>query len=364
MKARLYLSAEGLAEPSADWPCILWIAGKPGQQLSLAQAALVLVGQIVDVLLPMELCSWVRTDPWPSRRYPGEQAIAFAVEDQLSEPLEALHLGIGRRDAQGRYPVIVVGRERFAGVFALMAQSGIAVGSVFVDADVLPGGYPVAAYWCGRWLLGGGLPSRLVLSDDTLAQLESVLPADLQRLDAGGVEQLLTAQPPHTIDLRCGAFSMRRASMPWRLASLSVLALVILTWAGSEARVRFVQNETRELAARNEQQFKTLYPNEPRIAELAVQLNTLQRKRVEPQHTQIARLVSLMDRVVGASSVDVRRIEYRHGEGWKVELIANSFTELEQLRERGDQKGIPVRLESASQQQKRVHVTLAMEDGV
>lgn len=364
MKPRLYLTAEGLAEPSAKWPCILCSQGKPGQTVNLAQAAQVLVGHTVDVLLPMELCSWVRTDPWPSRRYPGEQAIAFAVEDQLSEPLEALHLSIGESDAEGRYPVMVVGRERFAGVLALMAQSGITVGSVFVDADLLPGDQPVAAYWCGRWLLGGGLPTRLLLSDEGLAQLESALPANLLRLDAACVEQLLTAQQPHTIDLRCGAFVLRRALMPWRLAGLSVLTLAILTWAGSEARVRFLQSETRELAVRSEQQFRMLYPDQPPNADLASQLSALQRQRTEPQHTRIARLVNLIDRVVGASSVDVQYIDYRQGEGWKLQLTANSFAELEQLRERGRQQGMPLRVESASQQHKQVQVTLAMEEEI
>ncbi|WP_294738964.1 type II secretion system protein GspL [uncultured Pseudomonas sp.] len=363
MKPRLYLSSEGLAEPSAQWPCILWLAGQTGQPMALTQAARVLIGQAVELLLPMELCSWVRTDPWPSRRHPGAQAIAFAVEDQLSEPLEALHLGIGARDAQGCYPVMVVNRERFAAVLALMTQSGVAVCAVFVDADVLPGDQPVAALWGGRWLLGGGLPARLVLCDEGLAQLEPALPADLQRLDASHIDQLLCARPAHAIDLLSGEFALRRTMMPWRSAGISLLTLALLSWAGGEVRLAFLQGETRDLTARNEQRFKALYPDQPRVADLAAQLKALQMQHTEPQHTHIARLVSLMDRVVGASSVEVQRIDYRQGEGWKVQLTANSFAELEQLRERGRQQGMPIRLESASQQHKRVQATLAMEKG-
>ncbi|WP_455928203.1 type II secretion system protein GspL [Pseudomonas capeferrum] len=362
MKPRLYLNAEGLAEPSAQWPCTLWSAGQPGRPMTLAQGGRGLIGQAVELLLPMELCSWVRTDPWPSRRHPGAQAIAFAVEDQLSEPLEALHLGIGARDAQGCYPVMVVNRERFTAVLALMTQAGVAVCAVFVDADVLPGDQPVALHRDGRWLLGGGLPARLVLCDEGLSQLEPALPAELRRLEADHVDQLLCARPTHAIDLLSGEFALRRTLMPWRSAGISLLTLALLSWAGSEARVSFLQGETRELAARNEQRFKVLYPDQPRIADLAMQLKALQRQRAEPQHTHIARLVSLMDRVVGASSVEVQRIDYRQGEGWKVQLTANSFAELEQLRERGRQQGMPVRLESASQQHNRVHVSLAMED--
>jgi general secretion pathway protein L len=58
----------------------------------------------------------------------------------------------------------------------------------------------------------------------------------------------------------------------------------------------------------------------------------------------------------------VRRIELRAGDGWKVQLTANSFAELEQLRERGRQQGVPVRLDSASRERNRVQATLVVED--
>ena len=53
------------------------------------------------------------------------QAIAYAVEDQLSEALERLHLSVGARDREGRYPVMVIDRERFIAVLALLAESGM-----------------------------------------------------------------------------------------------------------------------------------------------------------------------------------------------------------------------------------------------
>jgi general secretion pathway protein L len=73
-------------------------------------------------------------------------------------------------------------------------------------------------------------------------------------------------------------------------------------------------------------------------------------------------LVALVEQVIGASHVEVRRIEFRAGDGWKVQLTANSFAELEQLRERGRQQGVPVRLDSASKEGNRVQATLVVED--
>ncbi|WCM51794.1 type II secretion system protein GspL [Pseudomonas sp. WJP1] len=367
MKTWLYLTAEGLALPTLAWPCCRWTSTGERQRLPLDQAAQVLAGQAVDVLLPMELCSWLRSDPWPSRRQPGAQAIAFAVEEQLSEALEKLHLSIGARDSRGRYPVMVIDRERFAAVLALLAEAGIEVRSVFVDADALPRGQALGIWWCGRWLLGGGLPARLTLSDGGLVALKPGLPMDIQwrdeRQDATDIDQWLTSVHGQAINLLHGDFAAPRKRLPWRLGGLVVLALVLLDWGASETRIGFVQSQARELYSRNEQQFKALYPDQTRIVDLALQLKALQSQSAAPRDGHIAELVKLVEQVIGASNVDVQRIEFRESDGWKVRLTASSFTELELLRERGRQQGLPVRLDSASKEGDRVQATLTLEQG-
>jgi general secretion pathway protein L len=65
MKTWLYLTAEGLAAPSLDWPSCVWSSTGQRQIMPLNQAAPELKGQAVDLLLPMELCSWVRSEPGP-----------------------------------------------------------------------------------------------------------------------------------------------------------------------------------------------------------------------------------------------------------------------------------------------------------
>lgn len=366
MKTWLYLTAEGMAAASADWPCCVWSSTGQRQVLPLDQAAQTLNGQAVDLLLPMELCSWVRSDPWPSRRQPDVQAIAYAVEDQLSEALERLHLSVGARDREGRYPVMVIDRERLVAVLALLAESGIAVRSVFVDADVLPADQAVGVWWFGRWMLGGGLPARLALSDDGVTLLGPALSTDIQWLDERrgivGVDQWLMLRPDHAINLLQGEFAQRRKNLPWRLGGLALLMLVLLMWGASETRIRFLDNETRRLHSQNEQQFKVLYPEQSRIVDLATQLKVLQSQHSAPLDTRIVGLVNLIEQVIGASNVEVKRIEFRAGDGWKIQLTANSFAELEQLRERGRQQGVPVRLDSASKERDRVQATLIVEE--
>ena len=84
------------------------------------------------------------------------------------------------------------------------------------------------------------------------------------------------------------------------------------------------------------------------------------------QFAELQEYLQVVDEVVvdiGASNVDVQRIEFRESDGWKVRLTANSFTELELLRERGRQQGLPVRLDSASKEGDRVQATLTLEQG-
>lgn len=366
MNTWLYLTAEGLAEPSTDWPCCLWSSTGQRQLMPLDQAAQARKGQTVDLLLPMEMCSWVCSDPWPSRRQPGAQAIGFAVEDQLSDALEKLHLGIGARDKEGRYPVMVIARERFAAVLVLLAGSGIGVRSVFVDADVLPGAQAVVVRWFGRWLIGGGMTARVAVSDDGLTSLRPALPLDIrwidERHDAVDVDQCLTLRHSRAINLLQGAFAPRGKRLPWRLGGVALLVLLLLTWGASATRIHFFEGETRRLYGQNEQRFKVLYPDQSRIVDLATQLKVLQSQTAEPEKTRIAGLVNLVEQVIGASHVEVRRIEFRAGDGWKIQLTANSFAELEQLRERGRQQGVPVRLDSASKERDRVQATLVVED--
>jgi len=366
MNTWLYLTAEGRDAPSALWPCMLWSPTAQRQSMPLSQAASALRGKSVDVLLPMEMCSWVRSEPWPARRKPEAQAIAFAVEDQLSEALDVVHLGVGARDRDGCYPVMVIGRERLATVLALLRETGIAVRGVFVDADVLSGAQPCGAWWFGRWLLGGSLSARMALSQDHLAQLTPLLPKDMQwldeREDPAVIDQCLTQRPIRAINLLQGAFSPRGKRLPWRTGGWVMVMLALLTWGASETRIRFIDSEARRLASQNELRFKALYPDQGRIVDMAAQLKALQSQPVESQNTRIAGLVRLIEQVIGASPVEVRRIEFRAGEGWKIQLTASGFAELEQLRERGRQQGMPIRLDSANKAADRVHATLTVED--
>lgn len=366
MKTWLYLTADGLNAPCANWPCCVWSSTGERRSLPLHEAARELHGRVVDVLLPMEMCSWLRSDPWPSRRQPRPQALAFAIEEQLSENLETLHISVGARDRLHRYPLMVTERTRFQALLALLAAQGIDVRAMHGDADLLPDDKAFAVRWFGRWLLGGAMSARVSLSARAMATLKPDLPEDIHWLDEErdreGIDEWLLSAGGHPIDLLQGEFRRRRQPLPWRGVAAAALGLLVLTWAFSEVRVRFLEGETRRLYAESEQRFTSLYPEQTRIVDLAAQFQALQGRRGQSQDTQVARLVRLTEQVIGASNVEVQRIDFREDDGWKIQLTANSFVELEQLRERGQQNGLPVTLGSASKQNNRVQATLTLEN--
>ena len=76
----------------------------------------------------------------------------------------------------------------------------------------------------------------------------------------------------------------------------------------------------------------------------------------------MVRLLQLTEQVLGASSVDVQRMEWRATIGWVLNINASSFAQLEQLRERGVQSGLPVTVGNASQQGGRVQTLVTVRD--
>jgi len=364
MKNWLYLTAEGLAHLSSDWPCCLWSHAGEQQTMPLHQAVQVLHGKKIDLLLPIESCSWLRSEPWPGRRAPTAQALAFAVEEQLGEVLDNVHLSMGQADGERRYPLMVIARERLAAVLSLLAESGLQVRSVFVDADLLPMNQPAGVRWFGRWLLGGALPARLAVTEEGLLALKGVLPESMVWVDEPDDRLLLAEGFRQAINLRHGEFALRHSPLPWRAFSAVLLILLLLGVGASETRFRFLDDETRRLAEHNELRFQTLYPQHAQILDLTAQMQAIQSVPAQSRDTRVAALVRLIEQVIGASQVEVRRIEFGEGDGWKVQLTANGFAELEQLRERGRQQGLAIKIDGASKIGDRVTATLTCEAGV
>lgn len=366
----LYLLPEGLANADAQWPTLRWQAGQTHvRHASLTDAAQDLRGSPVVVVLPMELLGWCLAGPLAGRRRPGRQALAFAVEEQLGEPLEPLHLAFGAPREDRSFPMLSIDRQRFEQLLALLQAQGIDTVAVHADADLLPTAYPCALWMGGRWLLGGGLPGRLALSLVDASTLAPTLPTMPWWADASapaglpGVTPINSATAPllegrkMAIDLRQGAFRRRQRTLPWPGLLLSVVAIGVLSCVFDYLRYAHLQARTAQLHAQSVQRFQLLYPDQTRIVDLAAQFQARQRQQQAPQRTAMQELAEVSEKVVESGNVRLGRVELHADKGWQMEIIAQDFADLERLRKR-----LPtLTVGSASQTSEGVRASLSWE---
>lgn len=366
MNSWLYLTAEGFTRSGETdlnhAPVCFWQGDTAACSGPLDEAVAAFKDGDVHLILPMEMCSWLLTEPWPNKRRPSVQALAFAVEDQLADDLEDLHIAVGPVDAQQRYPLLVIHKQRFKSLLAHLHERGLNIVSVQVDADLLPRDLACVAWWDGRWIVGGAQDTRLALSVQALDAVKTGLPADLIELPVEKLNVLLGRPQRDAINLLQGEFQRTTQGLPWRLVSISLLVMFAITLGFSHLRSSFLEGEAARLYAQSEQRFKTLYPEQTRIVDLSAQLKALQQRGPDAQNGHMPRLVQLTEQVIGASSVEVQRMEWRANVGWALNITAGSFAELEQLRERGVQSALPITVSNARQQGNRVQAILTLED--
>ncbi|MBP3932618.1 MAG: hypothetical protein J6D44_01915 [Pseudomonas sp.] len=361
MNSWLYLTAKGFAHSvEIDYdnaPVFVWHDAQSPTETSLSEAAAGLKGRSVALVLPMEMCSWVLTEPWPGKRRPTAQALAFAVEDQLADDLDELHFAVGPVDTQQRYPLLITHKQRFRTLLCQLHERGLTIVSAQVDADLLPRDQACMQWWCGRWLVGGTLEFRLAVSLVGLELVKSGLPTALtaRKID-------WDALPEDAINLLQGEFRRQVRGWPWRRLRVMALLMFTLALGFTHLRSSFLEGEAARIYVMSEERFKTLYPAQTRIVDLSAQLKAMQQRATGAQGGHMARLLQLTEQVIGASSVEVQHMEWRASIGWVLNLTVGSFAQLEQLRERGVQSALPITLGNASQQGSRVQAMLTLRD--
>ena len=152
----LYLSPP--ADADAEWSLTWWQADAPAQHGTLAQAAAQLRGQPLSLLLPMEMASYHQVSvPARSGRW-LRQALQSALEDQVVDDLDDLHLAHGPLRDKQHCALFAIDRERLRQCLATLAAQDLHPVRVHIDADCLPADQPCALGWDQRWLIGGAWP--------------------------------------------------------------------------------------------------------------------------------------------------------------------------------------------------------------
>jgi len=363
----LFLLAEGMATTDTPWPVLIRTAQGLEYRTNLGNLPPELAGTAVVAILPMEMVGSCVIGPVPGRR-PRRESLAYAAEEQLATALETSHLAFGATDEKGCRRVITIEQEVYRQMISLLQTQGIDPVAVHVDADLL-GGDEVCALWFeGRWLLGGYGGARLAVSTQAAQVLAHHLPsmpwmaegqvvaAPLYNRQINSALDTLVQGRAGAIDLRQGDFRRRRNGPSWhRLAGALVLVFLMVSLA-DYLRAEWLLQRTSQQHAENIMAFERWAPGQPSGPDLAARVSALEH-RPKPS-TSVERLASFAEQLVEAGNVTLERAESSPGQGWRIEVAAQGFSDLERMRDR-----LPgVGMDHARQAEQGVRATLSWQE--
>ena len=294
--------------------------GHAGANPSLGEALQRFGSRPVALILPVEQVACCAVALPAGSAHWQRQALPYAVEPLLAEEVEALHLVMGARRADGHHPVRAVNRSLLQGWLHYLRGQGMRIAAIHVDADLLPTGAAVLWWDVCRCLLAGMDETRLALAPAQLG-LAGALPDSLLQVFHGSdvtphmplacdftsevvnqpVLVWLAAQRGQALDLAQGTFAARP---PVRLrhwqplvAALALLACAQLAFDGAQAWL--LNQQAAGYRQANEAIYKGLFPQEQRIVDLRAQFDQHLQQGSAASHLQ-----TLLDAVATAMPGD------------------------------------------------------------
>ncbi|HUS24068.1 MAG TPA: type II secretion system protein GspL [Candidatus Binatia bacterium] len=274
------------------------------------------------------------------------QAAPYALEDQMAEDVETLQFAIGPRQEDGSHPVAIVARARLDAWLARLQAHHLRPAAVVSETLCLPRNGPGhwigvvdaarvtvrTATWSGFACPLDDLPMALELADpESRVPLKMHLAHDVAydfsklshpvELLPGGsaLETLVRGYRPDTaINLLQGSYSGRedwqRAWQPWRAAAVLAglwlaLALLVELIQGIRTGQELRAQETRNLA-----RFQATFPGQKPLADLALQLDSLQAASRNTQRAPLLPLLQLLAEALAANpGLTVQSLQFREG---------------------------------------------------
>ncbi|ABM63151.1 type II secretion system protein GspL [Halorhodospira halophila] len=342
----------------------------------------------------------------PTRRRPRVlQALPYALEEQLTSDLEALHFAIRRIDADGGVHAAVVEHAAMQAWLDEFASLGLEVDALVPENGLLPAD---SGHWRveadrNQVVLALGAdgfalepasapvtleaalavaerpPQRLTLQAPAALQtrLESAAAAaepapelESRAVDADLLPRLAAWYHPRTaVDLRQGPYA-RRERWGWLWRPLRPAAALLAVWLLGQGALQWLEvqrleREAEQLTAEIEQVYRETFP-EGRVVNPRVQmehhLRTIRGDRGGEGGGHLARLLGKAAPALAGDGLRVRTLRLRDG-SLEVELDTVDIETLEGLRRalEGD-AGLAVEIRSASAREGRVDGRLVIRE--
>ena len=364
----LFLLAQGLAAADETWPVLVRTAQAQLYRSTLGNLPPALADAGVVLVLPMELAGYCRVGPVPGRR-PSREVLGYAAEEQLAAPLEDSHLAFGPEDDEGQRKVLVIALERLRPLMSLLLEQGIDPVAVHVDADLLSAAQACALWFEGRWLLGGTEGARLAVSAQAAQVLKQnhasiswigeagAIGADCCDQEVDSAVELLVQGKAGAVDLCQGAFCRRRHKTPaWHAMAGSVVLALLMVCLVDYWRTEWLMRQASLQRTDNLRLLQHWAPEQLAGGDLAEQIRLLE--HMPRQSTAVEQLARFSEQLVSSGNLVIERAETAAGQGWRVEVIAQGFDDLERLG--GRVAGM--RMEQGRQTDQGVRATLAWQE--
>lgn len=349
----------------------------------------------VTLLLPAELCLHDCVQlPARSQRQ-AMQALPFVVEEQLADDIEHVHLAIGAKRTDGRWPVLVVDLAIMAALLDLCEEKNLRLRSVFTDAQLLPAAqgqlsilmhgdrvllhgdsivaaldFDIASGMVGL-LVGERVFTQVDIRHDAGDDRHDLLAQQLSsEFSAAGETKvsittseqslapaLVSARISTAINLLQGRFVVRQPSGTvawWQIAA----AVVVFAWLGQfglqVSSGWFFNRGATKLELIAEDQYRKLFPEAKQVSN--------PRKRLESRlaagseggaETSFAVMfgnsVQALNTLPDREGISIEQLRYESKRGsLEMELKAKSIDQLDQFKQALGKKGLSARISSAN----------------
>ena len=369
MRETLYIRLRAVDPAAPTAYCIARadaVASFPVEHAKLEDLPSMAAGRRVVVLVPsadVRLCSVTL----PAKQLAKvQQAVPFALEDQLADDVETLHFAVGGRSPSGSWTVAVIARERIDQLLGFFTERGVRPDAMLPDILALPvpadGQFTVlvdgdeavvrssasTGFVCAR----EDLELCLQLADPERQHTLRILIARDQDFDPSalpwpteplhGFAHPLEALLQHlgdsaAIDLLQGEYSAQqdwlRLWRPWRAAAALLAGLLLLSATLHGVHAWRLGAELTALNERNQQRYRAIFPDENRIVDLEAQLGQqFARLNSGPASAELLGLMNLVAESTAAiPGLRLQALQYRDAALY-ASLSADGLQALEQLK--------------------------------
>jgi general secretion pathway protein L len=391
---------------SAQWLLVDTQGARLGTLLqgTLAEAAGLATGRKVIVLVPgADALPLEPILPPLKGNTKLSQIVPFALEDQLSTDVDALHFSVGKRGNRPGTPVIVVSHDAMQRWIFALREVGLQVDKLYADTSLLPTMPAATAVLIDQGcvtvrqqdqpantldvaplaealqllLPATDQPVTIYVTDDEYDTHQSAIESvrkrvtDVQiKLLPDGVLPLLAlpAVQAGGVNLLQGVYTPRsnlsNNLQPWRYAAALVFALLgvhLLTQG-----VELWQLRKQEMAL--DQQLRATYSQalpgitapEPAQARKAFETRLLQLQASGSSNGLMSSLNVLSQVMANSADLQLQAVSYRN-DNVNLRIIAASVDSLEKIRQQAQLQGIAAEIQAANPQDDKVEGRLQLK---